>query len=242
MGDVVLLNGSSVTVSQSSIEQLKNAVSDRLELTLGGGDDPLPYGAEARAVWSLPDQITEEMLGAAVMRRDMLLDMLQPAGKDRVMNWLVKLGTVSVVANSGETAADKVNVLVAMMEDEPAGAFTKPSIKRAVKQFNKFFPSGHELLNFVEAETARIKTELYRIGLILDTGIRDVPPKPKWSKEAADAHREKLREQKDRERRELAQALRMQEASAPTPTGTMKPLRLAMPKISRSGEDDPSAA
>lgn len=231
MGNVVTLNGRTVTVTQSSTEELKNAVSDRLELTLGSGDDPLPYGAETRAVWSIPDRITEEMLGAALQRQQMLTDMLQPAGKERVMHWLVKLGTVCAAATSGDTAADRVNILAAVLEDEPVGAFTKGSFKRAVEQF-KWFPEGQVLIEFTKAETVRIKTELYRLGVILDTGIRDVPPKPKWSKEAADAHREKLRLRKEQENRELAQAIKERDASASV-VGTMKPLALSIPKIGK---------
>lgn len=196
---------------------------------MGSGDEPLQYGAETRAVWSLPNKITEEMLVAATERQVMLTEMLEPAGAERVMLWLVKLGTVCAAPTSGEAAADKVKILASILEDEPVGAFTKGSFKRAVEQF-KWFPEGKILLEFVRAETGRIKTELMRLGMILDAGVRDVPPKPKWSKEAAEAHTEKLRQRKDQERRELAQAVKEQQASA-SAVGTLKPLALALPKI-----------
>lgn len=231
MGDLVSMTGQNVTASSASIEQLKTALSDRIEVTFGTGDDPSPYGAETRAVWSLPDRITEDMLDAALGRQQMLMETLEPAGAERVSRWLVKLGAVCAASISEEAAQAKVNALCMLLDDAPAGAFTKGSYRRAVEQF-KFFPAGQELLKFVEVETGRIKTELSRLGMILNAGVRNETPAPRWSKEAADAHREKLRLRKEQENRELAQAIKEREASA-SAVGSMKPLALSIPKIGK---------
>lgn len=179
--------------------------------------------------WRLPNRITESMIDAAHVRREQLLTLLEPATPDRIVAWLVRLGTVCAAATSGEGAADKAKILAMVLDDEPTGAFGKASFKRAVERF-KFFPTAHELLNFVRSEGNRIKTELGRLDLIIQTGPRDVPADPVWSREAAERHTLLLRKRKEEENRELAQMIKEREASA-SAVGSMKPLRLAMPKL-----------
>ena len=231
MGTVLTLQSKTETALQSSTADLRNAIADQPVLSLGSGEEPLKYGAELTTTWRLPKTISEAMIEAAHERRAALMSILEPAGKERAAQWLVKLGTVCAAATSGETAADKVNILASVLEDEPAGAFTKGSFKRAIEAF-KFFPTGNELMGFARSEGNRIKTELGRLDLIIQTGPRDLPGERTWSKAAADAHREKLAAIKERETRDLARAIKEREASASAATvGTLKPLRIALPKI-----------
>lgn len=206
-------------------------------LSLGSGEEPLKYGAELTTTWRLPNRITEDMIAAAQERRDALMTLLEPAGAERVAAWLVKLGTICAAATSGETAADKVNIMAWTLEDEPAGAFSKASFKRAVERF-KWFPTGNEALEFARSEGNRIKTELGRLDLIIQTGRRDLPADRVWSKEAADAHRKRLAEIKEQENRDLARAIKEREASASAASaGPLKPLRLALPKVDKPKDE-----
>jgi hypothetical protein len=211
------------------------------------GEDPSPYGAEIRATWSPPDTIDQEMLDAAAHRRQVLSQVLEPAGGERVVRWLAKLGAVCATTSGAPAAMDKLTILASVLEDEAYAAFSNQSLKRAVKRF-KWFPEGHDLIDFAQSETEKIRGEMVRLDTILNIGVRSLPPKRKWTKEMSEAYTEELRRKKDEERRELARILKERDASASQQTaetqhiGPAKPLRFAMPQVRQSDPTDDGAA
>lgn len=194
--------------------------------------DDDPYGATVvPAPWTPPETITNEMIDAAQYRLDRISPHAETAGADSIRKWLYQLALAT--ATSGAVSADeldaKLTLYCTLLRKAPAGAFTMATLERAIERF-KFFPVGQELLAFVAEETAKLTKDCDRLKAIIETGPRQGPPR--WSKEAADAHREKLRLRKEEERKELLKAIKEQKASEATWNG-MKPLALSIPKIGK---------
>jgi hypothetical protein len=171
------------------------------------------------------------MIEAAQGRLDRLSVHGDPAAPDSIRKWLyqVALATATSGAVSSDELDAKLTLYCTLLRKAPAGAFTMATLERAIERF-KFFPVGQELLGFVREESDKLLKDCDRLRAIIDTGPRQGPPK--WSKEAADAHREKLRQRKEEERKELLQAIKEQKASEATWNG-MKPLALSLPKIGK---------
>lgn len=210
---------------------ISHLLADQTSISTPTSDDD-PYGAAVVPVpWSPPETITDEMILVAQAKLDRISPHVETACADSVRKWLYQLALATATSGvvSPEELDGKLTLYSTLLRKAPAGAFTMATLERAIERF-KFFPVGQELLAFVREESDKLIKDCDRLRAIIDTGPRQGPPK--WSKEAADAHREKLRLRKEQENRELAQAIKERDASASV-VGTMKPLALSLPKIGK---------
>lgn len=92
---------------------------------------------------------------------------MRPAETGDIRAWLLALGN-AVAASSGLTAAAvevKLSALLGLLEDYPAGTFSKAALRCAAKRF-KFFPSFAELDDLLAAETAALREKRKRLHAI----------------------------------------------------------------------------
>ena len=122
---------------------------------------------------------------------------MQPAETGDIRAWLLALGN-AVAASSGLTAAAvevKLSALLGLLDDYPAGTFSKAALRRAAKRF-KFFPSFAELDDLLAEEAAELREKRKRLHTIATTrpGARamlarqrqdDAPPPPATEEEKA---------------------------------------------------------
>jgi hypothetical protein len=88
-----------------------------------------------------------------------------------VKAWLIALGN-AVASSSALTADDvqaKVSALLTLLEDYPAGVFTKATLKRAATRFT-FFPAFAELAKVLDDEAAALRLKRGRLEKIASGG------------------------------------------------------------------------
>jgi hypothetical protein len=198
-------NGVASDGSTSDAEQLRKALADSLAPSYGSDDQPPVGGMQFReTAWQLPAVITEGMCAEAERMLGETQRMNEPAEKVGAVRWLASLGlTVAGAAIRAEDANAKAEALWMVLEDFPAGCFTKATLKRAVAKFLGF-PSGQELVAFLKDEQRRIRTRDERLMAIVATGPRELP---RWSKAKEAEWREKLRIEREEERKRLLAAM-----------------------------------
>lgn len=105
-----------------------------------------------------------------------------PAETDTVKGWLIALGNV-VASSSALTPEDvevKVSAFLSLLEDYPAGVFTKATLKRAAQRFT-FFPSFGELSKLLDEEEAALNVRRDRLRRIADGARRrEAEPEDEW--------------------------------------------------------------
>jgi hypothetical protein len=203
--------------------------------TLGFGTDDDDQGG-ARLVpgnWQPPERVSEADAEAArtwLKNHQAATDErnFRPAPDGVVSKWL---GTViSVSARSRDMSQEdvlmKVAALKLMVDDRDVRWFTKETIREAVRTFDKWIPSGSELMDFFDTLEANERMMAQRMLTVSDIAARGPKPKPKrepgeyynptqepgwtWSREEAEAYTLKMRELKRAELAELAKIAREQ--------------------------------
>ena len=215
---------------------MREALNDKYEFAKAGDGqaDFLP------AAWKPPETITHEMIEAAAQQLDITRRALSPAAPEAIAKWLVQLGMGTASRDKGEgEMRSQANLYANMLDDLPACAFTKGSLRRALDIF-EWFPSVKTLREFARGEESRMKTRDSRLARIIDAGPRQGPAKVKWTKEDAEAHAAKLRAERDVERAALARAIAEQDAGISVPRG--KANKPSMRRLSVPSAADMQAA
>lgn len=196
---------------------LNEALGDRFAISFGGednysGTDFLP------APWAPPEVITAGMLAIAQRDLDRISPLRRRASHKEIIEWLYLIGAVTArAAGTPDDIQAKMDAYADHLDDMPAGVFNARS-RKAVVAKHTFFPAVKEFIEILTAERDKLETKADRLDRILKTGERDGPLRPKWSKEAAEAHAAKLREKQAAERAELARIAAQQDAGIPAPT------------------------
>lgn len=116
-------------------------------------------------VWKLPAEIDSETRDEAAARASMIeIVQMRTAETDGIRRWLIALGN-AVAASSALTETDvqaKVGVLIGLLDDYPAGVFTKASLRRAAQRF-KFFPAFAELAKLLDEEARDLSAKRDRL-------------------------------------------------------------------------------
>lgn len=223
---------------------MREALNDKYEFARSsdGQADFLP------AAWKPPETITPEMIEAAAQQLETTRRMLAPAAPEAIAKWLVQLGMLTASRDKGEVEMrNQANLYANMLDDQPACAFTKGSLRRAVDQF-EWFPTGKALRDFIRSEETRMKTRDSRLSRIIEAGPRQGAPQVKWSKEAAEGYAARLREKKAAELAELARIVAEQDAGISAPTReankpsmrglpTAQVLKAAREALKRTGDE-----
>ena len=111
--------------------------------------------------WKLPAVIPAAMAGEA-RQQLAYIDAVQMATAETttVRGWLIALG--NAVASSSAMAAEdvqtKVAAMLSLLDDYPAGVFTKATLKRAAKRFT-FFPAYAELAKLLDEEQGELRAK-----------------------------------------------------------------------------------
>lgn len=232
--NLTVLHPDQASSISASASPLREALAERTELVLGDTSEPSEYGADLRpAAWMPPDTITPDMIEEAKHQYAKLSAMMAPVNPDSMKRWLVTLGLLTG-GNMGEDVAEAtIAGMMAVYRNAPAGAFTNASMQRLLSR-TEFFPKGGKVFaTWLDDERGRLNRQAEKLGAILTAGVREAPPK--WSKEAAEANRQRIWEKQHRERQELAQAIKEREASAIV-GGGLKPLRLVTPTINAKAQ------
>lgn len=193
---------------------MREALNDKYEFAKAGDGqaDFLP------AAWKPPEAITPEMIEAAAQQLEITRRALSPAAPEAIAKWLVQLGMATASRDKGEgEMRSQANLYANMLDDLPACAFTKGSLRRALDLF-EWFPTVKTLREFARSEEGRMRTRDGRLARIVEAGPRHASPQAKWSKEAAEAHAAKLREKQAAELAELARIAAALDAGIPAPT------------------------
>jgi hypothetical protein len=223
---------------------LREALNDKYEFAKAsdGQADFLP------AAWKPPETITPEMIEVAAQQLETTRRSLSPAVPEAIAKWLVQLGMGTASRDKGESEMrNQASLYANMLDDLPACAFTKGSLRRALDLF-EWFPTVKTLREFARSEESRMKTRDSRLAQIVEAGPRQGSPQVRWSKEAAEAHAVKLREKKAAELAALAKIVAEQDAGAFVPaTAANKPsmrglptaqvLKAARAAIKRTGDE-----
>ncbi|QCN95864.1 hypothetical protein D3093_11675 [Azospirillum argentinense] len=98
---------------------------------------------------------------------------LAPAELTSIRGWLVALG--NAVASSSALAPEDVEVKIAallgLLDEYPAGVFTRATLKRAAQKFT-FFPSFAELSKLLDEEESTLNVKRERLRQIIDAAKR----------------------------------------------------------------------
>lgn len=130
--------------------------------------------------WKLPATITPDMAQEA---REQLVwaetVQLSEASTSAMKGWLLALGNANA-SSAKLTAADveaKVSILLTLMDEYPAGVFTKASLKRAARRF-RFFPGFEELAPFLDDEEKALRQKRERLQAIAYARLTGPTGKP----------------------------------------------------------------
>lgn len=222
-------------------------MADKFTVSFGGeedysGTDFLP------ATWTPPAVITQDMLAIAQNELARLAPMRNPAGKQEILEWLIPIGMATAKPNTTEAdLVAKLKAYAGFLDDMPAGVFNSRSQKAVVAK-HQWFPSVKELIEILKTERDKLETKADRLDRILKTGERDGPLRPKWSKEAAEAHAARLREKQAAERAELARIAAAFDASISAPASeankpsmrglpTAQAVKAAYAALKRTGDE-----
>jgi len=165
MGTVVQIFGAASPLSLS--ESLKTLIAGREIRVMGDA------GYETReGPWAAPAAVPPGVAVEARAAADSARGLLAPAGVGSVKRWLIALGN-AVAGNASESEAEaRVGAMLTLLDDLPAGVFTKKTLKTAASAF-KFFPSFSELSRLLDAEAAALRERVRRLDVIAST-----PSKP----------------------------------------------------------------
>ena len=200
--------------------------------TLGFGTDDDDQGG-ARLVpgnWQPPERVSEADAEAArtwLKNHQAATDErnFRPAPEAVVQKWLATVLGLSAMSRNmtGEDVKLKVAALKIMVDDRDVRWFTKETIREAVRKFDKWIPSGSELMDFFDTLEANERMMAQRMLTVSDIAARG-PKKPErepgeyynptqepdwtWSKERAEKYTHRMRWEKRKELAELAKIAR----------------------------------
>jgi len=125
------------------------------------------HGYETReGVWTPPVVVPPSMSAEArAALGTMEQTVLTTAGLETVRKWLVALGNVTASAATEDEARVKVTAMLGLLDDYPAGCFTKSTLRHAASSFT-FFPSFAELSKLLDGEAGRLRTRADRLRVI----------------------------------------------------------------------------
>lgn len=202
--------------------------------TLGFGTDEDDQGG-ARLVpgnWQPPERVSEADAEAArtwLKNHQAATDErnFRPAPEATVEKWLLTVIAASAMSRewTQEDVQLKAKVLKLMIDDRDVRWFNKLTIREAVRRFDKWVPSGSELMEFFDTLEANERMMAQRMLTVSDIAARG-PKKPErepgeyynptqepdwtWSKEQAERYTHALRWKKRGELAELAKIAREQ--------------------------------
>ncbi|CAO3358633.1 hypothetical protein [Azospirillum palustre] len=134
--------------------------------------------------WKLPAVVTPDVIAEAGEHLAWTEGvLLADAATEAMRSWLLALGNAS--ASSRTLTPDdvemKVGVMLTLMDDYPAGVFTKATLKRAARRF-RFFPGFEELAPFLDDEARDLRVK--RDRLLAITKAQPTAPKAAPKEEA----------------------------------------------------------
>jgi hypothetical protein len=175
---------------------------------------------------------------------DRLAESLEPAGKERMAQWLATLGTISATGNMTVADAKAKLGAYASLLAYPVACLTRESLDRAGRAF-KWFPTYAEIAEFLDAEQRRVETRRKRLERLLSDEERatKAEPKPKRYADASDEDRARI----DARLAELKAAkpmdlVRRAATKAEAPTQTPEEVEAAKQEMLRQMQADPDFA
>lgn len=175
--------------------------------TVGDGEDC----QVVPGVWKPPAVVTEPMILECRRWLEALNKCDGTAQDGRIRVWLSRLLFGLSGNHSEDMIRGKLSSFAFALADKPAFCFDDDTLRRAQKHFKSFWPSAGELIEFMEGIEGEIRVKAQRAYKIIDDGPRKAgapPTRRPWAEGGAEDHAEYLREQADRERKELVEILR----------------------------------
>jgi len=121
--------------------------------------------------WTAPAVVTPAMAAEARAAAESVRGLLAPADIGTVKRWLIALGNAVAGNVSTAEAEARVAAMLTLLDDLPAGVFTKSTLKRAAAAFT-FFPSFAELSRLLADETGKLRAKGERLDAIASTATR----------------------------------------------------------------------
>ena len=156
-------------------ERLEQALEAPKSFSYGSDDKPDFIVKEAP--WKPPAVITPDVRSSAVAQLQAMDDLIKPANKDVVEDWLIRLGQM-VIRRKDETPADVLaNVMAySAVMNYPLGCFTLETVERASRRF-KFFPPYAEVADFMDREKTAFSERVRRLKVVAEAKDKDTPKK-----------------------------------------------------------------
>lgn len=213
-------------------QSLKSKTATPEALGFGSDQDDLGGARLVPGVWQPPERVSAEEAEAArtwLKNHQAATDErnFKPAPEPAITKWLATVISVSAVSRDF-TEADiklKISVLRSLVDDRDVRWFNKETMREAVRKFDKWIPSGSELMEFFDDLEANERMMAQRMLTVSDIAARG-PKKPErepgeyynptqdpdwtWSKERAEKYTHRMRWEKRKELAELAKIAREQ--------------------------------
>jgi len=238
--DITRSSGGALTEAPKLSPELQKILQRRKVVTSYGGDDGMAAGgAEFRdGVWDAPEWVDARERDEARKAHAAFEMQLRPVTAERVREFLLFLWNSTKHPN--DTNWEAVAAVYPMMLDgHPSWCFRPERLKLAAQTAFDWFPSVRQLAEFMEPDRQAILERVKNLETVARSpterqagGSAAGRGEFKWSKEAADAHGQRLREKANLEREELVEIMRKRDEEAGRP-----PANMAVPPRA-TGEDD----
>lgn len=124
------------------------------------------HGFDVRpGAWQMPATLTAETIAEAQEQLAWVENVqLAEAATSAVRGWLLLLGNATASSSklTPEDVKVKISAMLTLLDDYPAGVFTKASLKRAARRF-RFFPGFEELAPVLDEEAKELRQKRDRL-------------------------------------------------------------------------------